>query len=682
MPVYTTGWIDIFTMKSAIFKKYPHIIYPAVFAAVIAVGGLIVYARSKGNVVINEVCTSNVSCCEDANGNFPDWMELYNPTAHDINISGYIINKTADMKKEKFVVPEGIVLSPGAFYLFDPMFNMSSEGCNINLLDDGKNYIDNVYVPKLKYDTTYARAEDGAGDWLIKQPTPGYSNADGAELDETLSGSVTASAAPGFYEEEFDLTLSSTSLGRKIYYTVDGSDPVSDGILYEGPIHITDRSSDENKWSMIPEMSTFYTEGRTPLPSYKIDKCTVIRAVAQDLLGRYTDISTYTYFVGYGAKSGYDNMTVVSVTANPYDLFDHDNGIMVLGSDYDEYVAAGEPEEYDKNKANFTRSKRQSERMASIEVFDENHTPVLGNDAGLRIKGLSSRWDVQKSFNVFFRKAYSDNNTETFETDGESFEVHSISLDKCGQDTETKMVDTIMQTCMSDTDCATVKRVPCCLFLNGEYWGFYWLSERMDAYHLSGMYGVAADDVIQIDKEEFEGGSAWDEGNFDRDSLLEYYAANIIVAHNDDWPDFNVRFWKTLTDEGTKYGDAKLRPVIFDMNSSSMEDARYDSFEYMLEWFYPFAKLTEEDENFRQDLADKIDEMSGKEFEREKVLLLIDGLYEKIAPQMVLDKMRFSDCDKEEAQRDFDDSVDALREFYKTRWEYLDTYKERYANGY
>ncbi|MBO4889932.1 MAG: CotH kinase family protein [Lachnospiraceae bacterium] len=658
-------------------KKHAYILCIVIFATIVAAGGAGIIARFRGNPVINEVCTSNVSCCEDANGQFPDWIELYNPTDADIDLSGYIVNKSSELKKEKFIIPEGTILSPGSFYLFDPGFSMSSEGSGVNLLDRDKHYIDHVDVPRLKYDTTYSRISDGAIGWEIKSPTPGYSNTEGEPLQPVIEGGVRMSEEPGFYGSDIDVKLKATNWGRKIYYTTDGSDPRTNGILYEGPIHISDRTSEDNVYSAIKEVSESYMSGESSVPSYKVDKCTVIAAVASDWLGRYTDVTYGSYFVGYDKKSAYDGITVVSASADPDDLFSHDDGILVLGNDYDEFVEAGMPDEYDGSNANFTRRGRRSEREINLEIFDEERRNVLDTRVGVRIKGLSSRWDVQKSFNLTFRMAYSGDDRAEFSTGGKDYDRHSLSLDKCGQDTATKMCDILMERCMSGTDCVTNDGVPCCLFLNGEYWGFYWLMDRIDESYIADEYGVNEEDVEIVDSEDFEPlGLNWEIENFDRDALIDYYAANIIVAHDGDWPGFNVRMWKTGSDEGVPFGDGRLRPVIFDMNSRSMQSPDYDVTEYLMEW-YPFINVSEDPE-FRTDLVARIDEMCADEFETDKMLAMIDGLYDEMKDQMILDKMRYTDCSADEAKARFDESVDVLRRFFEKRQDYLKGYNEKY----
>ena len=661
-------------------KRYSHILFVLLFAAAFAATGIFAVGHEKEHIVLNEICTSNVVCCEDENGEFPDWIEIYNPTGADIDLSGYTVTESTDLHKLKFTVPEGTLLAAGSFYLFDPKFLMSSQGGTINLLDRKNHYIDRVQVPKLKYDTTYARVMDGQDEWGIKEPTPGYSNSDGRDLSPVVEGVVIASASSGFYDKEFDLTLHPSGLGMTVYYTTDGSDPVKYGKEYDGPIHVYDRSVDENVYSAIPDVSLEYTEGRLSPPEFNVDKCTVVRAVMKDELGRYSEVSNFTYFVGFNEKRAYDNMAVVSAVADPEVLFSDENGIMVLGDAYKSFAEAGMPEDYSGDKANFIPRGRRSEREVSIEIYDEGHNRILDTAAGIRIKGMSSRWDVQKSFGVVFHRAYGGSYKEAFTVDGTEFNVHSFALDKCGQDIGTKMKDTIMEECMRSTDCATTDRVPCCLFINGEYWGFYWIANRFDNSFIADKYGVDINDVFYKNISEFAEGE-WRQDEFDRQSLIDCFAANVIVSHARDWPHYNFRVWKTLSDEGSKYGDGKWRPVIFDMNSAAMELVDYDLLDFMATQFYPFMELSETDESFKQDLVNRIDEMRSNEFSQERIEGMIDVLYDRIHDQMILDRMRYYNCSEAEAEEFFDASVDVLRNFFKDRWKYLDEYEDNFLNG-
>ena len=371
-------------------------------------------------------------------------------------------------------------------------------------------------------------------------------------------------------------------------------------------------------------------------------------------------------------------MPIVCISTDPDGLFAHDGGRMVLGEKYDRFAQAGFPEEFDDDKANFLQSGRQTEREADICIFDEDHIPVLETKAGVRVKGMSSRWDPQKSFNVVFHSAYSGNYKEVFALDGKILDIHSFSLDKCGQDPETKMRDTLMQYCMSGSTCATSDRIPCCVFLDGEYWGFYWLAQRYDNSFISDKYDVPKDSVIIENTDELETYDEW-MYSVDRDSLTDYFAGNIIAAHEGDWPHMNLTIWKSAGGDGTPYGDGLYRPVILDMNSDSMIDPDTDSFEYLVERFYPFREFSR-DENFRKDLVARIDAMCKNEFKQADMLRSIDEMYDRIRDQMILDRMRYYDCSEEEAEAFFNENVEILRDFWKKRYDKLDSYKDGYIN--
>ena len=647
-------------------KRFISIIF-LLISAVVVIATVTAKPHTRRSIVINEVCTSNIKCCEDENGDFPDWIEIYNPTSDSIDLSGYFINDSSDISKEKYVFPEGTVISPGAFFLFDPKFKLSSQGGMINLIDSGKQYLDRIYVPKLKYDTTYARVSDGNDEWDIMTPTPGYSNSDGDKLAPVLSGQVTASLPSGFYNDDFMLELESSGPDRDVFYTIDGSDPAESGIRYDGPIHIHDRSGEPNVYSAITEVSDDYSDGSISPQASCVDKCTVIRAVAKDRNGRFTDTFTYTYFVGFDDKPAYKGIDIASITANPSDLFSYEDGIMVMGVDYNPDEESG---------GNYKREGRRSERTISVSIFDESRNNALEAVAGLRIKGHFTRRSPQKSFNVFFRKAYDGESTKLFSFGGEENPYHSLSFCSGGQD-DSKLKDVLMADLMKDSECATLKSVPCALFVNGEYWGFYWLSERYDSRYFANRYHVNPQDVQKADIKDFESDSDWAIDRFDQKSFIDYFAGNIIAGHENDWPGYNIAFWKAPSEDGSEYGDGKLRLLISDMNSTSMQDAALDSYTYLYECFYPFDKYSSDD-SFRAGLVNRINEMCAKEFQKDTVMDRIDELYAQIHDQMVMNHIRYYNYTKEAAEKRFDEDVEVIREFFRKRSDHLDKYSEKY----
>ena len=71
-------------------------------------GGSHVNPTGDGNLSINEIMSLNVLTTKDENGVASPWIELYNPTGQDIDLTGYAL--TDDLSSpRKAVFPTGVV---------------------------------------------------------------------------------------------------------------------------------------------------------------------------------------------------------------------------------------------------------------------------------------------------------------------------------------------------------------------------------------------------------------------------------------------------------------------------------------------------------------------------------------------------------------------------------------------
>jgi hypothetical protein len=52
--------------------------------------------NTHSQVVINEFVSSNTSGLRDEDGDFSDWIELYNPSGNTVNLNGFRINDKPD----------------------------------------------------------------------------------------------------------------------------------------------------------------------------------------------------------------------------------------------------------------------------------------------------------------------------------------------------------------------------------------------------------------------------------------------------------------------------------------------------------------------------------------------------------------------------------------------------------
>ena len=93
-----------------------HSILLILFAILISGISTSVYAQTiSDHVVINEVDTNPFG---DDSQSISEWVELYNPTDSDVDLSGWEIASTTVLKKT-LTIPDNTVISPGDFLLFN-----------------------------------------------------------------------------------------------------------------------------------------------------------------------------------------------------------------------------------------------------------------------------------------------------------------------------------------------------------------------------------------------------------------------------------------------------------------------------------------------------------------------------------------------------------------------------------
>lgn len=115
----------------------------------------------------------------------PDWVEIYNTSSSQVDISGYKIydNGGESGSKPKKEFPAGTVIAGNGFFVIvvdDTVasgFGLSSDGEQIWLENSSGSVIDNVTFPALGVDTSYVRKPDGSSNWQkISPPTKGAKN--------------------------------------------------------------------------------------------------------------------------------------------------------------------------------------------------------------------------------------------------------------------------------------------------------------------------------------------------------------------------------------------------------------------------------------------------------------------------------------------------------------------------
>lgn len=662
-------------------------------------------------VCFNEVCSRNFSSICSDDGKYYDYVELYNPTEHDISLEGYVLSRSVHDKDEFVFGAETIragecllVYAAGEDAPDDGKhagFKISSSGESLFLKDASGNIADIVEIPAgMRYDTSYCRVPDGTGDWEIRESTPCETN-EGAKkiLPENLESPV-FSADSGFYEDPFLLELKTTGKGR-IYYTLDGSEPTTESILYTEPISIFDASVNENVFSARTDLSAafFVEEDRFAVPSENVDKAVIVRAAVFNEAGDVkSKTETKTYFVGYQQKD-YESFVVMSLVTEPDNLFDYEKGIYVAGKRFDDFVNNGElektsnPQNWRRWLGNYSNRGREWERPVHIDFFDSSHSLVMSQEAGLRIKGGTSRSFTQKSMSLYARDIYSGKGEFEVPFFGENGRKR-VTLFSGAQDYRTKMQDAIVNYICKGRAFAVMDSYPCYVFLDGEYWGIYHLMETYGDAYLEERYDIPEGEAVIVRNGSLDSdvadGEAYakeledlmespvpiDEKEYQRiceiidmQSFIDYYASEIYINRGEnDWPKYNEGYWRTVNDLGGEYSDGKWRWLLFDTNWACMDAAEDNGIAYTKEKSTFFNRLCQNEE-FQKRFVQTMCDLVNSAFCSENIAPEYIKLSTQMRGPVIKDLKKYYGNNKTE--KDFDEEVESMALFFQERPAYM-----------
>ncbi|MDE5855298.1 MAG: CotH kinase family protein, partial [Ruminococcus sp.] len=528
----------------------------------------------------------------------------YNSGSKAFDLSGYALSDKTE-NPMLWTFPKNTIINPDEYLIvfasgresttdeIHTNFSLSKNGETLIFSTPDGTEIQKVTFPTLGEDMTYGRISDGTME--IMQSTPDMEN------NDAVSAPV-FSVSSGFYEKPFDLTLSSANK-TEIYYTLDGSDPITSetAMLYKDAIKIKDCSDNPNIYSAYTENVTetsISAKTGYKAPTDLVDKAAVVCAVAKNSDGTFSKVSQQSYFITDGKLADYKDATVVSLITDPDNLFDPDKGIYVVGKNWNWGTGDVWAEDNDpKTMRNFHGRGKDWERGASITVFENGNT-IVEQNMGIRIKGSSSRNAAQKSFNLFARSDYGSSKLnypifpDNTDYSGNLIEEYnSITLRASGIN---KMRDSFAQNLLKGRNTSTVQTKPCVLFINGEYWGLYEMAERLSSEYIEEHYGVSKKNITMIKDGQLEEGEQADcdsfftesdslskldmtvENNYrkacdfiDVDSFIEHYAAGLYLGVF-DWPNYNYGVWRNTGEiiEGNPYSDGKWRFMSFDFDYS------------------------------------------------------------------------------------------------------------------
>jgi hypothetical protein len=604
---------------------------------------LLVFSQS---VVVNEVMSSNSSTIYDEYGDTSDWLELYNDSSDQINLKGYYLSDDSlDIKKWRFgdaVIDPGehlIVFASGKDTMINywhTNFKMSASGEAVILSDSNRTIVDQVYVPASLSDVSYGRISDGTLPWIFQEPTPGSANT-GKEIED-FSDSVSVSLPGGFYPSAVSVELSAGT--SDIYYTLDGSDPDSNSLKYSGPINISETT-------VLKAIST--KKNHLPSPT------------------------TYeSYFINEQT-----DLPVISLIADPYNLFDPDSGIYT----------------------NFTMD---WERPAHVEFFDDDKNLGFSENCGIEIYGSQSAFWDQKSITVKFKNDYGVSKIEyPLFPDFWLTTFKAFVLRNAGNDWQyTHIRDAVMQTLVKDLDIDYQEYRPATSFINGEYWGIYNIREKINEHYIANRHGVDPDniDLLENNMNVIKGDSlsykklidyisandmttedayAYIDSVIDLDECILYFAAQAYYD-NLDWPGTNIKFWRERNTTG------KWRWILFGVEFG-FGLYGHGEWENHVEFMFspvetrysnpPWATLLQrkliENPTFRNRFINQIADLLNTNFKSYRVIEVINALADHISNEIPKHRARWGLTGE---------NLDKMISFAQNRPAYLRDHVRNYFN--
>lgn len=562
-------------------------------------------ASALTNLVINEFLAANVSAngLADEDGQLSDWIELFNRGSTAVNLCGWSLTDSADTPSEWTFPATNIAAGhylvvfasgkdrrvPGAN--LHTNFKLSSVGSYLGLYSsDSPPTVAHEYAPQYpeqRNDISYGLDSTNGHKYFAAQ-TPG-----GPNSSSTLNGiaaPVRMSVPHGFFNQAFNLLLTTETQSAAIVYTTNGSAPtvsgdVTNGLLYTGPVPIS-RTTPVRAAAFAPGLLPTLVSSQTYLfpedivhqpnnpPGYPTGYAWTPTPgeVAGGTLAAYQMNPTMVGDPQYSnaVRVGLVSIPSMSIMTPIDNLFDPVNGIYIQSVDH------------------------SLEVPCSMELLYPDGAPGLQQDCGLQMQGGASRQPEKTpkhSFRVDFKSGYgpktlaypffADSPVQSFKTlvldagynywwhyEGGVNPTDQRYRAQCVRD---QFISDLTLALGSPSFHGQFYHV----YLNGLYWGLHYIHERPDDDFAASYFGGDNTDydVIKNTSDDLQvvAGdlTAWNatmalsntgltnnaqylqlQQYVDIDNLIDY----MIVNHwggNDDWPQHN---WYAIRNRTTADG--------------------------------------------------------------------------------------------------------------------------------
>jgi hypothetical protein len=585
----------------------------------------------SAQLTVNEIMASNSSIIADNNGEYDDWIEIYNAGSVSINLADYYLtDDPSNLTKWKIPNTSSAQTTINANgYLILWLDNDSEQGANhvefklsaggeyIALVaKNGTTIVDGTYFGEQTTDISLGRKTDGIGSFSFLNPTPNASN-NGSAVPE-VSASPSFSLESGYYSGSITVGITATA-GAEIRFEIGGAVPTSNSPLYTAPI--------------------------------AIDSSSVLRAIAIESGKQESEIVTNTYLF-----ETQHTIPVVSFVMEPDSLFDFEKGMYVIG---DSSETNGN---FPFFGANFWED---FQYPLHIEYMNELGTPEFEFMAEAEIGGNFSRGFLKKSFVI--------NNNDRFGTDRldyplfpeNNYDEYDGFVLRAGAEERSRLLNELMRTINLEWEHKNAMQAykPAVLYINGKYWGIYNIYERKNDDFVESRYGFKDIDMIK-DYDEVTDGDAiayqallqkfndanltgqaffdYAESVIDFESFTDHWIYQLYTSHGD--PN-NVRYWRP------RLADGKWHYISYDFDwwrnlgqedPSNYISALEDFIGGSTGGFKIFGRMLE-NEQYKEIFMNRLADLLNTSFQPQYMIGLIDSIDAAINPEMPRDIARWTD---------------------------------------
>ncbi|MGB2822019.1 MAG: lamin tail domain-containing protein, partial [Phycisphaerae bacterium] len=380
-----------------------------------------------------------------------------------------------------------------------PYLHLLVPGSNvlaIHALNDSATDGSFLICPKLRAAASVLLTEN-----YFTTPTPGAPNVPGVI---GMVKDTQFSVDRGFFEEEFDLYITTETSGAEIHYTVNGSEPTATtGTLYTGPVHIDKTTTlraaafkpgymptniDTQTYVFPDDVITQSPFGQAPgagWPTGSVNGQTIDYGMDPDIVNNTT--------WGPQMIDALTSIPSISMVTDLANLFNSSTGI---------YVHA--------NQSGIAWERPVSVEMlyptdASGPGFPDGADEGFQIDAGMRIRGGFSVTgsNPKHAFRLFFRQEYGDANLRyaLFGREGvDEFDHVDLRTSQNyswafqGNSNNSFVREVFARDAQGEQGQPYTRSRYYHLYINGQYWGLYMTQERSEADFAASYFGGDADD--------------------------------------------------------------------------------------------------------------------------------------------------------------------------------------------